>query len=238
MTPDQPQPRVDFQTTRWSLVLSTGGKEPDARRALNELCEQYYAPVLHFLQFRLGNKDRALEAAQGFFATVLSNAGFSGADPKRGRFRSYLLGALKHYLSDEWDRSQRNHRPTISLQNEGVAEPFVETGPEQDLVFDRPWALTLLNRTMEQLEIEFIQQDKSAYFAILKPWLTLNTEDHKKTEVCHSLGLSEGAFRVAVHRLRHRFREILRNEITQTVDRPEDTKEEWLYLVKILSSQS
>ncbi|MSR80448.1 MAG: sigma-70 family RNA polymerase sigma factor [Gemmataceae bacterium] len=218
--------------------MSTSGKAPEARRALNELCEQYYEPVLGFLPFRLGNKDNAYEAAQGFFTKILETSSFSGADPKRGRFRSYLLGALKHYLWDEWDHSQRHNRPTISLENEGVAEPFVDPDPEYDLVFDRHWALTLLNWAMEQLTSEFGQHDKSAYFGTLKPWLTLNSEGHKKTKVCESLGLTEGAFRVAVHRLRQRFRDLLRKEITRTVDRPEDAKEEWLYLVKILSMQS
>lgn len=230
-----------FQTTRWSRVLLSGGREPESRRALNELCEQYYSPVLEFLRFRLGFDDLAHDAAQGFFTRILSGSGFSGADPNRGRFRSYLLGALKHFLSDQYDSSQRQpttiSRPSGEDQSD-LGLKALESPRDftvMDLVFDRPWALALLDKALIELGKEWEQEGQKDSWDLLKPWLSLQPGDHSKEETMRTLGLSEGAFRVTIHRLRKRFREILKSEIMQTVENSAEAQEEWQYLVLVLS---
>jgi RNA polymerase sigma-70 factor (ECF subfamily) len=230
-----------FQTTRWSRVLLSGGREPESRRALNELCEQYYSPVLEFLRFRLGCDDLARDAAQGFFTRILSGSGFSGADPNRGRFRSYLLGALKHFLSDQYDSSQRQPRTISSNPGQDQSDLGFKAlnSPrdftDMDLVFDRPWALALLDTALAELGKELEQERQKDVWNHLKPWLSLHPGDQSKEETMRTLGLSEGAFRVTIHRLRKRFREILKSEIMQTVENSAEAHEEWQYLVLVLS---
>lgn len=230
-----------FQTTRWSRVLLSGGSEPESRRALNELCEQYYSPVLEFLRFRLGCMDKAHDAAQGFFTRILSGSGFSGADPNRGRFRSYLLGALKNFLSDQFDAHQR--QPNTVSPPPGEDQSYLGLNAlesprditDMDLVFDRPWALALLDKALIQLGKEWEQEGQKDSWDLLKPWLSLQPGDQSKEETMRALDLSEGAFRVTIHRLRKRFREILKSEIEQTVENPAEAQEEWQYLVQVLS---
>lgn len=233
--------RKSFQTTRWSRVLLSGGSEPESRRALNELCDQYYSPVLEFLRFRLGCKDKAQDAAQGFFTRILSGSGFSGADPNRGRFRSYLLGALKHFLCDQYDARQRQPNTVSPPITEDQAKEGLNTlnSPtefnELDLVFDRPWALALLDKALAELEKEYEHAGQKVVWIKLKPWLSFQSADLPKVETMQALDLSEGAFRITIHRLRKRFREILKSEIEQTVEHPGEAQEEWQYLVRVLS---
>lgn len=234
-----------FVTTRWTRVLAARGESPEARTALGELCEIYYGPVVAFLRVRLGDEDRAREVAHEFFGRLLGRGGaLAGADPRRGRFRSYLLGAVKHYLADAMDRGRAAKRGggIEHVQVDGgtdtspgweIATPELAPG---DMEFDRQWALTLLARSLRALELEQEGAERAAQFRELKPWLTGTTR--AVGEAAQRLGMSEGAVKVAVHRLRRRFRDLVKAEIASTVQRPEDIQEEMRYLVAVLAGQA
>ena len=214
-----------FTPTRWTLVLRAQGESAEARVALGELCEHYYDPVLRFLRREGRGEDDAAELAQEFFARVLSGSGFVGAERERGRFRSYLLGALKHFLSDQrrqQDRLKRGGGVTSesldALRIEGVdGSPPVELADPAagapDVGFDREWALTVMGRALATVEKEMADTAKREQFDALKPWLVGDGSALSQAETARNLGISEGALKVAVHRLRKRFREIVRVEI-------------------------
>ena len=229
-----------FQPTQWTMVLRASGRDEAGRAALSDLCAAYYAPVVAFLRRDGRTDDAARELAHAFFAAVLGG-GVGAPRPERGRFRSYLLGALKHFLT--------NHRASSGAAKRGggvehvplVAETDTHPGhpipaapdSDSDLVFDREWAFTLIARALAALEAE--HQDRSQHFAILKPWLTGGT-DQPQVEAARQLGISEAAVKVAIHRLRVRFREIVRNEIDATVPDPAEAAGELRHLIRILSA--
>jgi RNA polymerase sigma-70 factor (ECF subfamily) len=233
-----------FAPTRWTLVLRARGDSAEAKAALSELCEGYYTPVLRFLRREGREEDAAQELAQEFFARVLSGTGFASADPERGRFRSYLLGALKHFLGDQRDRERRQKRG-------GGAEPepletSTDTSPGLDVAdpsawppdawFDREWALAVMDRALGALATEFAKAEKAGQFEALRPWLVGETPSLSQAEAATRLGLSEGAVKVAVHRLRRRFRELVKAEIAHTLPNPADVESELRHLVAALAS--
>lgn len=234
-----------FAPTRWTLVLRARGDTPEARAALGELCEAYWNPVFRFLRREGRDDDTARELTQEFFARVLAGSGFDAADPQRGLFRSYLLGAVKHFLADLRERDQRLKRgggeapasldsPTsgetsTTLQ---VPDPAAEIS---DLAFDREWALAVMDRALNQLERDLANDGKQAHFDLLKPWLVGAQAGEAQADVAARLGMSEGALKVAIHRMRKRFGEIVKNEIAQTVNTPEAAQEELRYLIEVLS---
>lgn len=238
------QPTSPFAATRWTLVLRARGESPEAKAALSELCEAYYLPVLRFLRREGRDEEAARELAQEFFARVLAGGGFDGADPERGRFRSYLLGALKHFLADQRERERRQKRGggVIPEQLESstdtspgltVADP---AGPPPDAWFDRDWALAVMDRALKALESEFRAAEKSDQFATLKPWLVGDTPALSQAEAGAKLGLSEGAVKVAIHRLRRRFRELAKAEVAHTLPAAVDVEDELRHLVVALAS--
>src|SRR5262245_23694400 len=171
---------ASFAPTRWTLILRSRGETPEARAALGELCEMYYQPVFRFLRREGRDEDEAREAAQEFFARVLRNSGFSEADPDRGRFRSYLLGALKHFLADQRKHERRLKRgggvvvDSLEAAADGATDPMElpdSTAPAPDAAFDREWALEVMARALERLKQEFVVENKKPQFEILKPWL-------------------------------------------------------------------
>ncbi len=208
-----------------------------------ELCEAYYTPVLGFLLREGRDPDSARELAQEFFARLLRWGGLGEVDPKRGKFRSYLLGALKHFLSDrrkaELREKRGGGREAESLdamaEEEGatweVADP---ASVPSDTRFDRDWALAIMARALDRLETEFGAAGKSRHFERLKPWLVGDAEPLSQAEAASDLGLSEGAVKVAIHRLRKQFREVVRAEVSQTLSEAQDVDEELRYLVEIL----
>jgi len=236
-----------FRPTRWTLVLEARGDTPEARRALGDLCGHYWQPVFEFLRREGRSDESARELAQAFFARVLAGGGFSAADPAKGRFRSFLLGALRHFLADERKRTSRLKRgggqPDVSLD---VPEPETEaTGatpglpsipPPADSLFDRAWALAIMDRALGTLEEEAEKAGRVAQYAVLKPWIAGGTADLDQAQAARRLALSEGAVKVAIHRLRRRFRECVRAEIAQTVASAPDVDEELRYLVEVLSA--
>ncbi len=211
-----------FLETRWTLVARSRGRGEEARLALRELCEAYYPPVVAFLRRPGRDEDEARDLAHAFFAKLLQGGSLDHADPSRGRFRSYLLAALKHFAADDRDRRNAAKRgggwEHTALAEESPVADDKATAP--DAAFDRQWALTLLARALGALEAEFKTEGKEAHFAVLKPWLTLGAEKPPQALAAATLGMSESAVKVAIHRLRQRFRDRVRSEISQTVTAP------------------
>lgn len=237
-------PKTAFDATRWTLILRARGKTPEARAALNELCAAYYNPVLRFLCREGRDEDAARDLAQEFFARILSRGAFDEADPERGKFRSYLLGALKHFLAD-----QRKHERRLKRGGGSIPEPLNVSGaddpdalqiadaspPAQEHFFDREWALAVMDRALAVLEAEFTASGKTEQFQSLKPWLMGTDLPVSQAEIARRLGLTEGAVKVHIHRLRKRFREAVRTEIAQTLRDPALVDEELRHLILALS---
>jgi RNA polymerase sigma factor (sigma-70 family) len=219
--------------------------------ALSELCEAYYHPVLRFLLREGRTEDAARELAQEFFARVLAGDTLTGADQERGRFRSYLLGALKHFLADQRKHAQRRKRGggIIVESMDGLSEP--DDGPDagpcgtRDIPapadtsaaasFDREWALAVMARALDQLQRDFGEGERSAQFQVLKPWLMGDGSILSQVEAAGQLGTTEGAVKVMIHRLRKRFRESVRAEIAHTLRDPETVDEELRHLIEALT---
>jgi RNA polymerase sigma factor (sigma-70 family) len=236
---------ANFAPTRWTLILRARGETPAARAALSELCEAYYQPVLSFLRREGREEDPARELTQEFFARVLARGGFDEADPERGRFRSYLLGTLKHFLAD-----QRKHEHRLKRGGGVIAESLDAAGPHDEsrslqvadtslpapeAFFDREWALAVMARALAVLEQEFITAGKAPHFDTLKPWLMGEAPSMSQADAARQLGLSEGAVKVGIHRLRKRFRDTVRTEISQTLRDPSLVDEELRHLIASLS---
>jgi DNA-directed RNA polymerase specialized sigma24 family protein len=222
-----------FHPTHWTLVLRSRGQGEDAKAALSDLCAAYYAPVVAFLRRDGRNVDAARELAHAFFEGVLTG-GLGSPDPTRGRFRSYLLGALKHFLSKRTAAALADKRGGGAEHVPLDEENDCASGISDDaLVFDREWAHTLIARTLTELQNE--HSHKPEFFTVLKPWLD-GASVSSQSEIACTLGMSETAVKVAIHRLRSRFREIIRGEIAATVSNPADVAEELRHLLAIVSS--
>jgi RNA polymerase sigma-70 factor (ECF subfamily) len=233
--------------TRWTLVLRARGESPAAQAALGDLCEAYYAPVLTFIRQSGCQDEAARDLTQGFFARLLVGGELDTLQQDRGRFRSFLLGAVKHFLANEYDRAQAAKRGggqmVVSIEAGAGTGTTTElqipdpAGPVPDTVFDREWAQTLVERGLNALAGEFAAAGKAEQFDTLKPWLLGEVESLSQADAARRLGLTEGAAKVAIHRLRKRFRELVKAEIAQTVDGPTQVKDELRYLLEVLSSE-
>lgn len=228
-----------FVTTHWSVVLAAGTQESSqALKALETLCRVYWYPLYAFVR-RLGQSPHdAEDLVQSFFAQCLEKNYLQAADQNKGRFRSFLLVALKRFLANEWDKSRAWKRgrgqPVISFdglspEERYALEPANLQSPED--LYERRWAYTLLERAVSRLEKE--QGANPGLFADLKPFLTGNSGDAYAT-IAARWGQSEGAVKVAVHRLRKRYRELLEEEIANTVSSRDEVQEERRYLLSVL----
>jgi RNA polymerase sigma-70 factor (ECF subfamily) len=232
-----------FATTRWSLVIAAGHQSSaQSSAALATLCETYWYPVYAFVRRQGYVADDAADLTQEFFARVLEKNYFRDADPARGRFRAFLCAAVRHFLSNERDRARTLKRggpvPPISLDAEHaegryLLEPRDDLTPEK--LFDRRWALMLLERALGRLRDEHAAAGKSALFDQLKGFLTGDRADVPYATVAGALNMSEGAVRVAVHRLRRQFRDALVEDIAETVANEKDVDAEIEYLLKAVS---
>jgi RNA polymerase sigma factor (sigma-70 family) len=220
------------------MVLAAGGdlSSTGARDALTTLCETYWYPLYAFLRRRGHAAGEAEDLTQAFFARVLEKRSLQHADPARGRFRSFLLTSLKHFTANEHDREIAKKRgggtPVLALElqtAEGRFQLEPSTGETPERIFDRQWALTLLDCVIGRLRTEMLQRRKQSLFDALKMYLTGDTQA-TYAETAARLDMSEAAVKVAVHRLRKRFRELLRDEIAQTVSSPEEIDDELCYL--------
>lgn len=231
-----------FATTRWSLVLDArGGTSRSSDTALAELCEAYWYPLYAFVRRQGHSPEDAADLTQGYFAKLLEKDYLKDVRPEAGRFRSFLLASLKHFLYNEWDRQKAQkrggHLQKISLdaeraENRYSIEPLDRLTPED--LYEKHWAFTVLERTLDQLADE-TPESKTFRFAKLRPFLIGEETDTTYRQIGEELGLSESGVKVAVHRLRRRFGVILRQEIGQTVASSGDVDDEIRHLLECLS---
>lgn len=234
-----------FPTTPWGLVLAAGSTATrESADALSQLCEAYWYPLYVYVRRNGHSIEDAQDLTQEFFARILEKHYLREADRERGRFRNFLLASLKHFLANEWDRARAEKRGgkkiPISLdaatgEERYRLEPTDQLTPEK--IFDRGWALTLLDRTMVRLEQEYAGVSKNDLFSKIKDFLSGNNPRGGYESAASELGMTEGALKVAVHRARRRFGELLRNEVAGTVASPEDVQDEIRYLLAALDAQ-
>ena len=239
----------DFQTTCWTAVFAAQGGSPESRQALRDLCAVYYLPVERFVAHYRGVQD-SRDLAHEFFAKLLEGQQAFQADRRRGRFRSYLLGAVKHFLADVSDRDRAEKRGggkiLLSLNQSTLTDgddseaSSVEsaTGTDPVACFDREWAVAVVETALAQLRQQAIANGHAERFEALKPWLMTPTGHDTAMGVAQQLQLSEGAFKVAVHRLRKQFRQTLRAMIAQTVESPGEIEQELQYLATCLTTHA
>ncbi len=237
------RPSAAFPTTRWTLIASAGSPAGSQRdEALLELCRAYWQPVYWFIR-RCGHPaDSAQDLAQDFFLWLLEKPFLERAEPDRARFRSYLLGGLKHFLSDEADR-----RRALKRGGPGLVPMTIEDAEERhwrnlrdtetpETVFDRQYALTIVNRATKELRTEMARQGKEEVFIKLQGCLTGAADQVPYAELAAQLGTTEGAVRVTIHRLRRRCRDLIRAEIANLVLDPADVDAELQFMIQALSA--
>jgi DNA-directed RNA polymerase specialized sigma24 family protein len=232
-----------FSTTRWSVVLAAGRTmSPESEAALEKLCRAYWLPVCSFARRKGWNEEDAKDLTQQFFADLLARKDFSGLDPRKGKFRTFLLTAFTHFLANEYDRATAQKRgggqTVISLDQIppealGGAAPATEVPP--DTLYDLRWAQTILQAALRQLKEEMSKAEKQSQFDGLKQFLTANAAAGEYTLVAQRLGMEATSVPVLVHRLRQRYRELVRGEVAQTVSSPLELEEEMRYLFAVLN---
>jgi RNA polymerase sigma-70 factor (ECF subfamily) len=232
-----------FATTRWSVVLLAGHEDaPGAAAALAQLCTAYWYPLYAFVRRSGQGPEDARDLTQEFFARLLEKQWLAAADPERGRFRSFLVAALKHFLANEWNRSQRLKRggghefvalDAVSAEERYALEPADLASPER--LYDRRWALTLLARAQERLREEMTAAGHGERFAALEPTLAGERTALPYEELATRFGLTETAVKSMVLRLRRRFREVLHDEVAQTLGRGHEVEAELEHLFAALA---
>ena len=237
-----PGPR-EFATTHWSLVVAAKPDEVSAtraRRALEELCRAYWYPLYAFVRQRGHSAEDAQDLTQSFFTRIIETGGLASADPARGRFRSYLLGALKHFLANEWHKARTQKRgghvnvvEWDALDPESRYAGAGKQADDPDHLFDREWALETVTGALQTLRDEMAKAGKSELFDALKGSLT-GEDEASRDEIAARLGMSASAVKVSVHRLRRRYRELLRDAVAETVSNEADLDDEMRYLVAVL----
>lgn len=239
----EPTPvRPVFATTHWSVVLHAGeGDSPQASEAMAQLCRTYWYPLYAYVRRKGYDAPDAQDLTQEFFSRLLARNYLSVADRNKGKFRSFLLGSLEHFLAREWTKARAQKRgggerlfslDEVDAENRYLLEPGHELTAEK--IFDRRWATTLLERAMERLREDYEADNKGNLFTRLEVFLVGRAPDISYAEIAASLNMSEGAIKVAVHRLRQRYGELLRAEIAQTVAKPDEVEEELQYLFAVL----
>jgi RNA polymerase sigma-70 factor (ECF subfamily) len=238
------RPAPAFLTTHWSVVLTAGRPESSrAASALSRLCQAYWYPVYAYVRRRGHGPHDAQDLTQEFFARLLQHNWVAQADPAKGRFRTFLLSACSHFLANEWDKARAQKRggqvQTVPLQLDSAEErygrePADPLTPEQ--CYDRRWAMALLDEVMLRLKDEYQAQGKGALFEALSACLVGSRETLPYAELSVQLGVTEGTIKVAVHRLRQRYRQLLREEIANTLAEPAQVEDEMRHLMAALSS--
>ena len=236
--------RGRFATTRWTVVLAAAGQGPGtgAADALATLCQTYWYPVYAFVRRRGHGPEDAQDLTQAFFARLLEKHTVNAADPARGRFRSFLLASVQNFLANEHDKAAAQKRgggqSPVSLdpaaaESRYAVEPAHELTPER--LFDRRWAMTLLDLCIGELRDEYAARGQGHVFARLQPFLGGDVPGGSYAPAAAELGVSESAVKVAVHRLRQRYRELLRRQILQTVTSSEEVDDEVRHLFAALA---
>lgn len=233
----------EFCTTRWSVVCRAGAEtSPEAAAALETLCRTYWLPVYSAIRRRGYGPHDAEDLTQGFFSELLERGSFADLDRTRGKFRSFLMACLNHFLAKDW--RERNtlkrggnarfvHVDGVEAEDGCKDELAAEADPVA--IFDRQWAITVLDQAMSALRAEQTAAGKASGFNELRSFLTVTPTDTNYEEASARLGLTVGAITTAVHRLRHRYRELVRDVIAQTVNTPLELEEEMRHLLDVLS---
>lgn len=243
--PSTPRPEPVFATTRWSVVLAAGhGDSTAAHKALSHLCRVYWYPLYAYARRRGHRPHDAQDLTQEFFARLLEGNWLTKADRERGRFRSFLLSAMKHFLANEWHKAHARKRgggqPILSLDDKSAEERYrlepVETATPET-IFERGWALALLDDVLARLEREYGREGKQELLEAMRPALTMDRGSIRYDEIAAKLDMNETAARVAVHRLRQRYRRLIRSEVANTVATPEEVDEEMGHLFRVLSGK-
>jgi RNA polymerase sigma-70 factor (ECF subfamily) len=240
---DPPRQGKWFTTTQWSVVLRAGSGEPEHATALATLCQWYWRPVYSYIRCRGHDAETARDLTQGFFAALLERRGLAAARQERGRFRDFLLASVKNFLAHEWERDQALKRgggrspvridPDPESSFVGVPEPATHETPET--IFERRWAMTLLEQTMLDLAAEMERLGSVERFETLRPFLVSDT-DPPYADLAHNLKMTEPAVRVALHRMRQRFGSALRERVAQTLEDPARVEDELRYLIGLMGS--
>jgi len=224
-----PLESAGFHTTRWTRVCLAKVASDDGRMALSELCEAYYEPVIAFLRCELRDAEAARELSHAFFEQMLRGGRIHTADPARGRFRSYLLGAVKHFLShhrEALSRLKRGGGMTAVPLDDAEVRSVPDPGLTPDAAFERQWAVTVLDRGMEALRAECAVEGKSGLFENLKPLLTGVAGHGDQTAIAGKCGMNVAALRMTLHRLKKRLRDCVKAEVAGTLDDPALVQEE------------
>ena len=232
----------EFRTTHWSVVLCAGGEpSSEADRALEELCRAYWYPLYAYVRRQGRSAEDAQDLTQEFFARLLERRYMQLADPLRGRFRTFLLSSLKNFLVNEWEKSRAAKRGggaiTFSLDEKEadgryLAEPV--DGLTPDRIYEKRWAVTLLERVLGLLREKYAAEAKMALFEALKPYVWGETIQDGYDEIATRLGMTTGALRISMHRMRDSYRALLRQEVARTVSAPADVDRELRELVAAL----
>lgn len=240
-SPEAP-PRSAFVTTQWTAVLSAARSDtPRAQAALENLCRTYWHPLYAYVRRRGYSPEDAQDLTQAFFSRLLERNVVAKADPDKGRFRSFLLSSMNHFLADEWDKARAQKRgggKIISLEL-SIAETRLGEAQSRDLTpeqaYEHRWAMTLLEQVYRRLEEEYRAQNKAALFETLRGTLAGSSEAAPYAALAAQLAMTEGAIKVAVHRLRQRYRALLRETIADTVAGPEEVEDELRHLFRMVA---
>ena len=237
---------ASFTTTHWSVIAQCALTDaPEAANALSQLCERYWPPIYSFIRRRGYTPSDAQDLTQSFFAYFLRTKAYARADPVHGKFRSFLLVSVKHFLANDWDREQTLKRggdyQFVSLNSE-TAEAFYDAAAAPDStaerLFDLRWATTLTTGALNSLRQELEAEDKVKLFEQLSNFLIGGSVIPSYDEASARTGLSRATVKTHVHRLRLRYREIVRGEVARTVSSPEEIDEELRYLCNILAESA
>lgn len=227
-----------FVTTRWTVVLAAADRStPQAERALEEICQIYWFPLYAYIRRRGHSPEDAEDLTQEFFRQLLEHHWIEDVDREKGRLRAFLITALKHFMAKEWRKASAQKRGggqfNLSIDTRIAEGRYASTATpsvEAEVLFDREWALTLLDLTINRLEMEYADADKANLFIHLKDGLVMAHEGLDYPFLAKKLDMTEGAVRVAVHRMRKRFRELYRAEIAQTLPTGADLDDELRHL--------
>lgn len=235
-----------FATTHWSVVLAAGEKDsPDFSDALEKLCRTYWYPVYVYVRRQGHDAHDAQDLTQEFFTRLLERNYLGTVERAKGKFRSFLIASLNHFLANEWDKARAQKRgggkTILSLdddtaENRYALEPVAQVSPEKN--FDRRWALALLDQALTRLWDEFVAAGKAEQFNALKVFLEDGTNAGEYAPVADQLKMTPAAVAMAVSRLRQRYRDLLLEEVAQTVSNPAEIEGELRYLFATLNSSS
>ena len=234
-----------FEQTQWSLVLEAGAEDDSGAVALAQLCQKYWYPLYAFVRRQGASHHDAQDLTQGFFGKLLEKNYLGAADRSRGRFRTFLLASLKHFLANEWHKRSAKKRGggivfvpldgDASERFEREVVPLVAGGHTAEELYDQRWARTVLDRALDSLRVAYVTNGQTRVFDALKPCLTQGKGGVRYAGVATALGMDENAVKVAAHRLRHRYRAAIREEIANTVSQEEEVEQEFLYLREVLT---